>query len=72
MEAKLEYPFELLLPEVLPSTFEGGQGFVRYEVKCYTSSFDWTRSEMKIPFTVIRNLDLSKYPQVTREGLLIA
>ncbi|XP_056022796.1 arrestin domain-containing protein 17-like isoform X2 [Ostrea edulis] len=56
------YPFSFQLPPNLPSSFEGGVGYVRYTIKGTIDKpwkFDHTT---KRPFTIIALLDLNTQP----------
>ena len=56
------FPFSFMLPPNLPSSFEGGVGHVRYDVKATIDKpwkFDHTT---KRPFTVVCILDLNADP----------
>ncbi|XP_061179230.1 arrestin domain-containing protein 3-like [Saccostrea echinata] len=60
------YPFSFQLPPNLPSSFEGGIGYVRYTIKGTIDKpwkFDHTT---KRPFTVIASLDLNSQPTAAR------
>ncbi|XP_046581080.1 arrestin domain-containing protein 3-like [Haliotis rubra] len=59
------FPFDLLLPATLPSSFEGSYGYIRYWVKG-TIDKPWKFDHhCKKAFTVIANLDLNKEPQAS-------
>ncbi|KAL8563916.1 hypothetical protein ACOMHN_049572 [Nucella lapillus] len=62
------YPFSFVLPQGIPSSFEGGHtGHVRYVVKGVIDRrfrFDYTVQQ---PFTVIRDLDLNQRPDAVLE-----
>lgn len=56
------YPFQMQLPNSLPSSFEGAHGNVRYYIKCAIDrpwKFD---HKTKRVFTVISQLDLNRVP----------
>ncbi|XP_062579348.1 arrestin domain-containing protein 3-like [Saccostrea cucullata] len=56
------FPFAFSLPQNIPSSFEGGVGYVRYTIKGTIDKpwkFDHTT---KRPFTVITSLDLNTQP----------
>ena len=56
------YPFTFQLPPNLPSSFEGGEGFVRYSIKG-TIDKPWKFDhDTKRLFTVTSPLDLNEYP----------
>lgn len=56
------YPFTFTLPPNLPSSFEGGTGYVRYTIKG-TIDKPWKFDHnTKRPFTVIALLDLNTQP----------
>ena len=54
------FPFQFQLPEGLPSSFEGGVGHVRYQVKCKIDKPWKFDHNTKRPFTVISILDLNQ------------
>lgn len=58
------YPFSFQLPPNLPSSFEGGDGHVRYTIRGVMDRASWRKKEKdtKKPFTVIALLDLNLYP----------
>lgn len=59
---KQVYNFTCTLPPVLPSSFEGQHGFVRYTIKV-TLDRPWKfDQETKMAFTVINALDLNLNP----------
>jgi hypothetical protein len=54
--------FNMMLPNILPSSFEGQYGYVRYTV---TATLDRSRKfdhEVKATFTVLLHLDLNQDP----------
>ena len=56
------FPFNFVLPPDLPSSYEGGTGYVRYHVKAVIDKpwkFDHTTKQA---FTVISILDLNTDP----------
>ena len=56
------YDFQIELPASLPSTFEGGYGYVRYFCKA-TIDKPWKFDhDVKVPFTVLSILDLNLQP----------
>ncbi|PSN50628.1 Arrestin domain-containing protein 17 [Blattella germanica] len=57
------YPFSMILPHHLPSSFEGDYGYIRYTVKAILDrpwKFD---HEAKAAFTVLSHVDLNIDPQ---------
>lgn len=58
------YPFSFQLPPNLPSSFEGGDGYVRYTIRGVIDRSSWIKKDKdtKKPFTVIALLDLNTYP----------
>lgn len=61
---ELIYPFTCVLPQNLPSSFEGEFGHVRYTIKVVLDrpwKFD---QETKMAFTVISPLDLNRDPDM--------
>nr|XP_022332254.1 arrestin domain-containing protein 3-like [Crassostrea virginica] len=61
------YPFSFTLPPNLPSSFEGGVGYVRYTVKG-TIDKPWKFDHnTKRPFTVVALLDLNTQPNAACE-----
>lgn len=61
------FPFSFQLPPSLPSSFEGGVGYVRYTIKG-TIDKPWKFDhDTKRPFTVTSLLDLNTYPNATSE-----
>lgn len=61
---ELTYPFTCVLPQNLPSSFEGEFGHVRYTIKVVLDrpwKFD---QETKMAFTVISPLDLNRDPDM--------
>ncbi|XP_067014591.2 arrestin domain-containing protein 17 isoform X2 [Anabrus simplex] len=58
------YPFSTVLPDVLPTSFEGQMGHVRYVV-WITLERPWKYNhDVKAAFTVINPLDLNEEPQL--------
>lgn len=56
------FPFSFVLPPSLPSSFEGGIGYVRYLVKG-TIDRPWRFDDETVrPFTVLSALDLNQQP----------
>lgn len=56
------FPFSMMLPNHLPSSFEGQYGYVRYTVKA-TLNRPWKFDhEVKAAFTVLLHLDLNLDP----------
>lgn len=56
------FPFSFVLPPSLPSSFEGGIGYVRYLVKG-TIDRPWRFDDDTVrPFTVLSALDLNQQP----------
>ncbi|KAK3585315.1 hypothetical protein CHS0354_040264 [Potamilus streckersoni] len=65
------YPFQFQLPSVIPSSFEGDHGYIRFWVKG-TIEKNWrTYHVTKLPFTVISPLDLNKIPAANVSYLVI-
>nr|XP_022329045.1 arrestin domain-containing protein 17-like [Crassostrea virginica]XP_022329046.1 arrestin domain-containing protein 17-like [Crassostrea virginica]XP_022329047.1 arrestin domain-containing protein 17-like [Crassostrea virginica] len=61
------YPFTFQLPPNIPSSFEGGEGFVRYSIKG-TIDKPWKFDhDTKRLFTVASPLDLNEYPNAANE-----
>uniref|UniRef100_A0A0L8H2D9 Arrestin C-terminal-like domain-containing protein n=1 Tax=Octopus bimaculoides TaxID=37653 RepID=A0A0L8H2D9_OCTBM len=56
------YPFEFMLPYNIPSSYEGGTGYVRYYVKAIMDKPWKFDHKCKVPFTVITVLDLNQTP----------
>ncbi|XP_029643648.1 arrestin domain-containing protein 17 [Octopus sinensis] len=56
------YPFEFMLPYNIPSSYEGGTGYVRYFVKAVMDKPWKFDHKCKVPFTVITVLDLNQTP----------
>lgn len=58
------YPFSFQPPPNLPSSFEGGDGYVRYTIRGVIDRSSWIKKDKdtKKPFTVIALLDLNTYP----------
>ncbi|OWF49831.1 arrestin domain-containing protein 3-like [Mizuhopecten yessoensis] len=57
------YPVNFLLPQVVPSSFEGGTGYVRYLIKAKVRIKGGTDYRVQHPFTVIFMLDLNTIPE---------
>ncbi|XP_026287625.2 arrestin domain-containing protein 17-like [Frankliniella occidentalis] len=55
------YPFQYLLPQTLPNSFEGKHGYVRYTAKATISR--WWSVKTRVAFTVKSVVDLSMIPQ---------
>lgn len=58
-----DYEFEYLLPNSLPTSFEGKRGYIRYTVKCVIAIRIWPDEVLNEPITVIREFDLNSYPE---------
>ncbi|CAG5135197.1 unnamed protein product [Candidula unifasciata] len=56
------FPFQFLIPQGLPSSFEGLFGHVRYTVKCIIDKPWKFDHSTKRPFTIISILDLNQQP----------
>ncbi|KAL3865925.1 hypothetical protein ACJMK2_043270, partial [Sinanodonta woodiana] len=56
------YPFQFQLPSVIPSSFEGDHGYIRFWIKGTIEKNRRTYHVTKLPFTVISPLDLNKLP----------
>ncbi|XP_029643437.1 arrestin domain-containing protein 17 [Octopus sinensis] len=56
------YPFEFVLPYNIPSSYEGGTGYVRYYAKAVIDKPWKFDHKCKIPFTIISVLDLNLTP----------
>ena len=56
------YSFSLTLSSDAPSSFEGELGHVRYYAKAVIDKPWKFDHEVKVPFTVINNLDLNQEP----------
>ena len=59
-----EYPFAVTLPLVLPSSFEGELGYIRYTAKGVIDRPWRFDHEVKSAFTVIKPLDLNVNPHL--------
>lgn len=58
------YTFETLLPSMLPASFEGAHGDIRYNVEaCLDIPWRFDK-EYKLPFHVVRNDDLNAFPDL--------
>ncbi|XP_069136977.1 arrestin domain-containing protein 3-like [Argopecten irradians] len=57
------YPVNFVLPETLPSAFEGGTGYVRYLIKAKVKIKGGIIYRVQHPFTVIAMLDLNTMPE---------
>ncbi|KAK3775100.1 hypothetical protein RRG08_048310 [Elysia crispata] len=53
------FPFQFHLPPNLPSSFEGGEGYVRYLIKCKIDKPWKFDHKTKRPFTIVGILDLN-------------
>ncbi|XP_033749654.1 arrestin domain-containing protein 3-like [Pecten maximus] len=58
-----DYPVNFVLPQVLPSSFEGGTGYVRYLIKAKVKIKGGAVYRVQHPFTVIFMLDLNTIPE---------
>lgn len=63
MPGSYDYGFEYLLPNSLPTSFEGKRGHIRYTVKCVIAIRIWPDEVLYEPITVIRELDLNVNPE---------
>ncbi|XP_060062573.1 arrestin domain-containing protein 3-like [Ylistrum balloti] len=58
-----DFPVNFVLPPLLPSSFEGGTGYVRYLIKAKVKIKGGTVYRVQHPFTVIYMLDLNTIPE---------
>jgi sporulation-control protein spo0M len=56
------FPFSMILPNDLPSSFEGQYGYVRYTVEATLDPLLKDDNEVKAAFTVLLLLDLNLDP----------
>ena len=56
------FPFSMMLPNHLPSSFEGQYGYVRYTVEATLDPLLKDDHEVKADFTVLLHLDLNLDP----------
>ncbi|XP_046451060.1 arrestin domain-containing protein 17-like isoform X1 [Daphnia pulex] len=62
-KGKHQFPFSLILPHQIPSSFEGVHGNVRYTIRAvYERRRKWNH-ECKIPITVNSIMDLNQIPE---------
>ncbi|KAL7037279.1 hypothetical protein ACKWTF_009150 [Chironomus riparius] len=59
------YSFACMLPESLPSSFEGKYGHIRYSCKAVLDRPLKTDKEFRLPFSVIKSEDLNAIPSLT-------
>lgn len=59
------YSFACMLPESLPSSFEGKYGHIRYSCKAVLDRPLKTDKEFRLPFSVIKTEDLNAVPSLT-------
>ena len=57
-------PFELLLPQNLPSSYDGGVGHVRYTARCKIKISHGSDKETSRHFSVCAVTDLNAMPEV--------
>lgn len=57
-----KYNFQCNLPAELPTSVEGGYGYIRYTARVVLDIPLWTDTEFKERFTVIKPLDLNQDP----------
>ena len=58
------YSFACMLPESLPSSFEGKYGHIRYSCKAVLDRPLKTDKEFRLPFSVIKSEDLNAVPSL--------
>uniref|UniRef100_A0A0P6EZD4 Arrestin domain-containing protein n=1 Tax=Daphnia magna TaxID=35525 RepID=A0A0P6EZD4_9CRUS len=64
-KGKHQFPFSFVLPQQIPSSFEGAHGSVRYTIRAvYERRLKWNH-ECKIPITVNSITDLNAIPEAS-------
>ena len=58
-EGEQRHPFEILLNEDVPSSFEGSRGYIRYTLKAVVEQEGTSGSETKTAITVLNEVDLN-------------
>lgn len=63
------YPFQCQLPAGVPTSWEGGCGYIRYAVRVHVNEPLAPKQEFEVPFTVIKpvNLNLDQTLRVSHE-----
>lgn len=59
-----KYTFQCQLPNELPTSAEGRYGHVRYNVRVVIDRPMWPDKKFKVPFTVIKAINLSEFPSL--------
>jgi len=59
------YPVVFPMPPNIPSSYEGGTGYVRYLIKAKVDRRKKSDFRVQHPFTVIAMLDLNQIPEAT-------
>lgn len=57
------YPFGLILPEEIPSSFNSNNGYIRYTVNATVKFRKKLNEQVRIEFIVISNVDLDDIPE---------
>lgn len=53
------YPFQFQLPVGMPTSWEGGYGYIRYTVRVNVNEPLCPKQEFEVPFTVIKPVNLN-------------
>lgn len=62
MPSTYNYTFQCMLPAELPTSVEGKIGYIRYTVRVVVDIPMWPDDEFKVPFTVIKAINLNVLP----------
>lgn len=59
-----DFNFTSTLPRVLPSSFSGTYGYIKYSANVILRIPLWTDRKFEEPFTILRPVNLNDYPSL--------